>query len=281
MYRYWLRQHAACRQKTTNPLPMQLPRRRSGYNRLSLPALLAMMAPLLNACSPKYYAPNTHNVSLLRQKADATVSGAIGDGRVEAQGSYAFTDNVGALLSGAFYRPQEDEDGDGGSGNLVEAGVGYFTPVGTWFGFETYGLIGVGDLENHFPSTLGANPGTTGILESRVVRLGGQSAFGVRLTNFEAAVSVRLTSLKYQDVTGSLIFAGEDQVAFLQQNASYTMLEPALTVRAGTEVFKVQVQFGLTANLTNSNLNQDEGHLTFGIVFYPSRRVDARNSDSG
>ena len=277
MYIYCHRQYASCRPKTKTPPARHPYQLRSSSHQLRLPVLFVILAPLLAACSPKYYVPNTHNVPLLRQKADATVSGAIGDGRVEAQGSYAFSDNVGVLLSGAFYRLQDDEDGDGGSGNFIEAGVGYFSPVGTSFGFETYGLLGVGDLENHFPSTLSANPGTSGILEGRVVRLGGQTAFGFRTSYLEAAASVRLTSLRYQDVTGSLIFNSEDQVVFLQLNDSYVMLEPAFTIRAGSEILKVQIQFGVTANLTNSELDQDEGHLTLGIVYFPSRQGSSRN----
>ncbi len=221
--------------------------------------------------------PQIPNIPLLRAQTDATISLAAGEGRAEVQVSYAFTNELGVLFGGAFYRPEDDEDGDGGTGNFAEGGVGYFASIGSPWTFEAYGLLGVGDLENHFPSTVSSNPGTTGTIESGVLRVGVQSAFSIRLRYVEAAFSVRVMSLNYRNVSGSLIFAGEDQVSLLRQNSSYVLLEPALTLRAGAEFLKMQLQTGLSANLTDSDFDQDTGHLTVGIVYYPSRHFRPRN----
>ena len=137
--------------------------------------------------------------------------------------------------------------------------------------FEAYGLLGVGDVENHFPSTLAANPGTTGTIEGDVVRYGVQGAFGLTTSYFDLIFSTRISSLNYNGITGSLVFGGEDQVAYLNRETRHTLLEPAATMRFGAEYLKIQIQVGKSHNLTTSDFPQDEGHFSLGVVLYPRR----------
>jgi hypothetical protein len=234
-------------------------------------ARLLLLAPLaLGACAPKYYAPNTHNIPLLTRARDFSAAGAVGDARIEVQGAYAITSEVAVLLNAANYDKPDDEDGDGGSGGLLEVGFGYARPFDENFSLGVYGLAGAGNVENHFPSTVAGNPGTTGEIEAKLTRFGVQPVLGFRTRWVEAAASLRIVSLRYSDIEGSLIFGGEDQVQILSDQTEHTLLEPALTVRGGFETVKLQVQMGWSANKTDSRFRQDEGHLTVGVVYSPN-----------
>lgn len=236
--------------------------------RASTVAVLACLGA--SACAPKYYAPNTHNVPLLTRQGDFSASAAVGDSRGELQGAYAATDRVAFMANGAFFDQADDEQGDGGRGGILELGVGYLAPVGERFQIGVFGLFGGGDVENHFPSTVASNPGTTGTLEAKLSRFGIQPAVSFRSRYFEAAASARIVGLRYSDVTGSLMFDGEDQVQLLRAQSDHTLLEPAITLRGGLETVKLQLQLGWSFNRGESSFRQDEAYLTAGVVYSPS-----------
>ena len=223
---------------------------------------------LWSGCSPKYYVPNTHNVPLVQQKGEGTLSFAAGEWRAEFQGAYAVTHNVAMMLNTAFFHPEDDEEGDGGKGQLVEIGLGYFRELPKSIVFETYGLLGIGHVENHFPSTLTDYPSTTGEIESRLVRYGIQPAVGFQSKYFDVAVSTRITGLSYGNPSGNLVFSEEDQVAYLRRKNTHLLVEPALTLRTGYDFLKLQMQLGHSFNMNNPSFRQDEGHFTWGIGYY-------------
>ncbi|HEX9654432.1 MAG TPA: hypothetical protein VGA99_12030 [bacterium] len=223
---------------------------------------------LVSGCNPKYYAPNTHNVPLLQQKGNGVATFAAGEARAELQGAYAVTKNLAIMLNLASFKPKNDEEGDGGKGQLVEAGLGYYRGFSKNFVFETYGLASIGDVENHFPSSVTNNPTTTGKIESKLFRIGVQSAVGFTSKYFDVAASTRLTALNYHDISGSLIFGGEDQVAYLQGQDKHVLFEPALTLRGGYKSLKLQIQLGHSFNLSHSDFQQDDGHFTIGVGYH-------------
>jgi hypothetical protein len=234
-------------------------------------ARLVLLAPLaFGACSPKYYAPNTHNVPLLTRDGDYAIVAAIADSRGELQGAYALTNDLGVLLNAAAFEKRDDEQGDGGGGGLLELGFGYSRPLDERFHFGVFGLVGGGSVENHFPSTVADNPGTTGDIEAKLSRFGVQPLIGFRSRYFEAVGSVRLVGLRYSDVEGSLMFGGEDQVQLLSSQANHTLIEPAITLRGGWETWKIQLQMGFSEKKSNSDLRQDEAFLTAGIAYSPN-----------
>ena len=82
----------------------------------------------------------------------------------------------------------------------------------------------------------------------------------------EGALSARLARIAYGDVEGSFVFQGRDQVQRLRTKDAYVLVEPALTVRAGLEHVKLQLQLQRSANLTESDFEQDDGLVTIGFV---------------
>ena len=220
----------------------------------------------LTACNPIYYSPSTQNVPLLASKGDLSGGASFGDGRIEAHGAYAVGGSLGVELNFTGYSPDDLTNGDGGSGSFAEGGVGMFGGVGGRLRWEVFALGAAGSFENHRPSSVQGNAGTTGDISGNVFRLGVQPALGIRSEHVEAALSTRLARVGYSDVKGSLVFEGRDQVQRLRGKDAYVVLEPALTVRAGLRHVKLQVQLQRSLNLTESDFQQDDGLLTLGLV---------------
>lgn len=229
--------------------------------------LLAFTAVLVASCSPKYYSPNTQNVPLMREQGQTNLTVAGNTNQVEFQGAYGITEHVAVQLNGGLFIPKDLDNGNGGSGNFVEGGAGYFTPVGTNFVFEAYGLFGFGGFENHLPSTVENHPATTGDISANIARYSIQPSFGYVTKYFTVAVSSRISSLNYNKISGDLIFEDREQVNYLKENKSLMLLEPALTIRGGLQKFKLQLQVGGSFNLSNNSFRQDNAFMTLGLNF--------------
>lgn len=225
-------------------------------------------------CSPKFYSPNTQNVPLLSEKGETVLNVSGNGNQYEFQAAHGVTNHIGLQASGGIFIPKDMENGNGGSGNLIEAGIGYYTPVAEKFVFETYALAGGGKMENHLPSTVEANPTTKGDVSANIFRYGIQPAFGYKSSYFSAAISSRVVNMMYNNISGDLIFEGEPQTDYLKRNSSLWLLEPALTLRGGLEKIKLQLQFGYSLNLTNNDFRQDNTFMTFGLHFNFGRSVD-------
>ncbi len=232
-------------------------------------AIISLVAGcfLASACNPKFYSPDTHNVPLISSKGETELTLAGNTNQVEFQGAYGAGSNFGIKANGSFFIPEDLDNGDGGSGKYFEAGVGYFTPVAGNFVFETYGILGFGDVENHFPSTITANPSTTGDVSANVLRYGIQPAFGYKSPHFSAAISSRIVNLTYSKIEGDLIYGGVTQASYLNDNKSNFLIEPAITLRGGFEKVKLQLQYGHSLNLSNSDFRQDKDYLSIGLNF--------------
>jgi hypothetical protein len=229
--------------------------------------IAALCSAAMTACNPIYYSPNSHNVPLFTQKGETNATLAGNSNRIEVQGAYAVTDQIAVKVNGGLFRPDDLDNGNGGSGKLIEFGGGYYRPVGNLFVFETYGIAGFGSMENHLPSTVAANPQTRGDISANLFRLGIQPNFGLKNKYVSAAISTRLAYLGYYNINGDLIFADKDQVQYLKENNSHLLIEPALTLRTGIKNVKLQFQLGLSLNATDSGFDQDQGFATLGLNF--------------
>lgn len=219
------------------------------------------------SCNPKLYSPNTQNVPLISEKGQTnlTLSGNLN--QVEFQGAYGIAENIAIQANGGLFIPADLNNGNGGSGKFVEVGAGYFKPIHTMWVFETYGLLGIGSVENHFPSTKNIAPDTDGDISANILRVGIQPNFGYVSKNFSAAVSSRFVNLSYNKIDGDLIYQGELFTEYLTENKSNFLIEPALTLKAGFEQIKLQLQYGYSWNLTNHHFKQDKHYVTIGLNY--------------
>lgn len=229
--------------------------------------LFVALAAFAFGCSPRYYSPNTQNVPLLSEKGELNLSASGNANQFEFQGAYAVTDGFAIQANGGLFVPKDADNGDGGRGKFIEIGAGYFTPVAENFVFELYGLAGSGSVENDLRSRATTDPATTGKISANVFRYGIQPNFGFKSKYFTAAVSSRIVGLNYSNVEGSLIYDGVNQQTYLRDNSSNFLIEPALTLRGGVDMVKLQLQIGHSFNLSNSNFRQDNTYATVGLNF--------------
>ena len=227
-----------------------------------IPTLLILA---LSSCSPKYYIPNTQNVPLISEKGETNINLSGNDHQVSLHGAFGLTDALAIEVSGGLVIPKEADNGNRGSGNFAELGLGYFKPFGDFWVFEVYGIGGFGTMNNRFPSTVEEFPNTKGDISANMLRLGFQPNFGFKTTYFTAAISSRFMNVSYHKVRGDLMFSEESQIDYLNRNSSNYLIEPALTIRAGLEKVKLQVQCGYSFNLSNESFRQDHLYLTFGL----------------
>ena len=227
---------------------------------------LAIMAGMFISCSPTYYVPNTQNVSMLSEQGDFSGNLAGNIDQLEVQAAYAVSDHIGIMANTGFFFPKDEENGSGGSGNLFEGGIGYFTPIGDeGFLFETFGLVGVGNVENHF--TTRDDGKTHGDLKAGLFRAAIQPAISFKSKYFSASASSRLAYLNYTSVSGDLIYHDVDQINYLKENNTQMLIEPAITLRGGIDVVKLQVQLGTSLNLTDPDFRQGSNYITAGLHF--------------
>ncbi|MDD4149224.1 MAG: hypothetical protein PHE33_04285 [Bacteroidales bacterium] len=229
--------------------------------------ILLVMAVAFVSCNPKFYTPNTQNVPLITEKGETNLTLSGNFNQVEFQGAYGLFENIAIKTNAGLFIPSDLENGNGGSGKFIEFGGGYFKPLNNNFVFETYAIIGLGTFENHFPSTMDSHPQTLGDISANILRIGIQPNFGYKSKYFSVALSSRIVNLSYSNISGDLIFEDANQLAYLKDNPSNYLLEPALTIKAGFEKLKLQVQYGYSLNLSNTDFKQDKTFLTIGLNF--------------
>jgi hypothetical protein len=207
-------------------------------------------------CGPVYYVPNTQNVPVMKEKGQTNLSLGINtsestDG-FEFQGAYGLTDKIALQLN--FDRVKSTDDTSKGSGNFVEFGPGYYKNLSKHFVFETYGLLGFGSLKYE------ENYNEPQEIKANFFRVGVQPSISFTTKYFIASLSGRIANLNYNSVSGNYY-----DVEYLKANNSHWLIEPALTVQGGSENVKLQLQFQLSENLTDTYFSQDYSLLSLGL----------------
>lgn len=228
---------------------------------------LATLALFVAACNPNYYIPNTQNVPAIGAKGQTNITVAGNGNQFELQGAVGISESWALQLNGGYVFPKNEDNGNGGSGKFVEAGLGYYTNISESLLFDVYALAGVGSMENHFPTTVSGNPSTTGKISANLARFGLQPGLTFHTRYFSISGSARLASLNYSNIDGSLIFDTVDQTKYLEENKSSFLIEPALTLRGGIEKIKFQVQIMKSINASTKDFRQDDSLLSIGLNF--------------
>ena len=230
------------------------------------------MAVIFNyGCSPVYYGPNTQNVPLLSHAGEYNISVSGSGELLELQGSVSPVKHLGLQLNGSWYMPQKSDSAYRGAGYFTDAGIGYYTAFGPndILVFETYAIGGVGGVRNSIsPHTATSNYGS---IYTNAGRYGIQPVFGVKWKYVDAAISSRFVGLSYFNTSGNLIYAGRNQQDYLNENRHSFLIEPAITIRAGGDFLKAQIQYGRSFNISNPDFYQRNSMLTIGLVLSPNR----------
>lgn len=218
--------------------------------------ILLLICATVIGCGPVYYVPNTQNVPVMKNKGQTNLSIGLNtsestDG-FEFQGAYGLTDKFAIQLNTDWVNSSDETSN--GSGHLVEFGTGYYKNLSEHFVFETYGLLGFGSLkyEDNYDSPQE--------ISAKFIRIGLQPSISYSRKYFIASLSGRIANLNYNSVSGNYY-----DVDYLKANNSFWLIEPALTLQAGTENIKLQLQFQISENLTYPNFVQDYSVISLGL----------------
>jgi len=227
----------------------------------------------LNSCAPCYYAPSAQNVPLLQEKKDFRASGSFKLGGYtmgcDFQGAVAATNHLGIMLNYSYFTGRkslidETKLSDSRS-NMVEFGLGYYTPLSDKFVFETYGGYGTANIKTSHDSYL-EYKGSTVHSWSLFI----QPTIGMHKKNVELAYSTRFRMLDINRVEFDYYTNGQpdEDLTDLESLPMSYFMEPAFTFRVGGEYVKYQMQVGFAFPLSNpGNLEFDPFNVNFGLIF--------------
>lgn len=198
---------------------------------------------LLQACVPMYYAPNAHNVPLLKEKHELRINAgltAVEDASgPEIQAAYAITDHLGLMIQGAYLKGGNYDTSWEGEGKIAEIGMGYFKSLGNNMVAEVYGGAGFATITNQRYEAF----------DLRFAKPFIQPTFGFNSKYFEFAFSPKIALVHYKE---PLILAEEYVIdangignyITTKQQQTFFAVEPAITIRAGWKFIKLQGQPG-------------------------------------
>ncbi|MBA0883335.1 hypothetical protein [Flavobacterium undicola] len=230
--------------------------------------ILFIITILTLGCGPEYYVPNSQNIPIMKSKGQTNLGIGYNESDYtrgfEFQAAHAITNHFALLLNGDWvkngkkgYLGDASEDLKA-KGKMLEIGAGYFKDIARNFTFETYGLLAFGKIE------LENNKSGINNLSAKFNRVGIQPSLSYNRKHFTTSLSSRIVHLKYKDINANGNLEGFDP-NYLKTNNAYWLLEPALTIQAGSENLKFQLQYVYSYNLTNPSFEQELDIISLGI----------------
>ena len=236
---------------------------------IKLPVVIAVLSIRLCSCSHYYYVANTKNVPLLREKNEARVTLSYGEGNqsssIDLQGAYAITGKLGILANfmTANGGTASGQNQNWAKGTCFEGAAGYFKPVNTFGIFEVYGGLGASSQHHQY---------STGTADLRFTKVFVQPSFGFTAKWAEAAFSLPLTRVSFNEIHDYTYSGEESGLERLASNHTSYILEPALTIRGGWKYLKLQFQYVHVLNLTNQDLPFEKDKVSLGLYISIARR---------
>ncbi|MEL1241016.1 hypothetical protein [Flavobacterium flavipallidum] len=229
--------------------------------------ILLFIAILTLGCSPEYYVPNSQNIPIMESKGQTNLGIGYNESdytqAFEIQAAHAITNHIALQFNTDWVNTKKSETSDeyDAKGNMLEIGAGYFSSISRHFVFETYGLVCFGSLKYESLSSSNAQN-----FSAKFNRIGIQPSISYNRKHFTGSISSRIVHLKYRDINGDPNSTDFD-TNYLSTNNSYWLLEPAITLQAGTENVKFQLQYVYSQNLTDSSFPQEPDIISLGIKF--------------
>lgn len=226
-------------------------------------------------CSKVMYVPNSINVPLFKEKNEfrSTIS------FTDYQFAYAVSKNIGLMVNGYIKNTDYSTTDIINSGysttsstyttsrNLIEGGIGYFSPLDEGFIFEAYGGGGMGSLAyNYYDDNSNPNP-TSNKYSTNFSRLFIQPSIGYTNDLVDVAFSARIVQLGFNTIKTenySDVMLKDEQIYNLDKTRYY-FIEPAITLRLGYKWAKIQLQALYSNKINAEPLNYQKFSFNVGI----------------
>lgn len=248
----------------------------------------------LVGCTHYYYAPNSENIPLFKEKntfkGKAGIGGGDGYTGGDIQLAYSATPKIAIMLNSFFAGKSElvpdnyssnTSHEESGHGSYFELGAGYYKAFGInkiWV-FETYAGAGTGS-ENHIYNY--NQTAKLGIIKYFI-----QPSFGYssKKQTFEIAVGSRFCSLnlKMNQNNVSIQENGENRKVLdtIGIHPSSILWEPSIMIAAGWHGFKFFAERTTSKNLSNRYLPQENENFIIGLKFALDRETKSNNKVNG
>ena len=228
---------------------------------------LASGALLFSACNTTMYVSNAVNAPLLREKGEVKVNATSNDLQV----AVAAGNNFGIMANGYYnkYKASNNYEHSGGYGEL---GLGFFTNTedDNRFFFEAYGGGGVGSIYKQETYTDQNDVSHNASFHAQAGKIFLQPNFAYSNAFLDVILTPRFSFVKYTGFSQSNYTEEKLREDYLDKDnltgPVFMFAEPALTVRGGYKYIKLQAQYGLTLNLTGSNIRHPSSFSSLGIV---------------
>ena len=233
---------------------------------------------LFTGCISLYYAPNSQNVPMFKEKNETEASLAFQFGTLtlgcDADFAYSVTNHLGLMVNynhwGAKKRsllPNSDIEYEiSGKNDLIEVGAGYYLPFQEKFVFEVYGGGGWGGVKNEYESRL----------ESKLNynRYFIQPSCGYYNKKVNLIFSLRLSGIDYNRIKYDPGIDESDKydLEYIIDYPFAMYLEPAFTFRVGGEKLKFQFQVVISDNLNTPDLVYEPLCITTGLILVISNK---------
>ncbi len=224
---------------------------------------------LLWGCSPKYYAPNSQNIPIMKSKGQTNLGIFYNESEYtrgfELQAAHAISNHIALQFNTDWIKNGKNGFLNDASedlkakGSMIEIGAGYFTDVARNFTFETYGLVCFGKIDSEDLSLSNSID-----VSAKFNRIGIQPSLSYSRKHYSISVSSRIVHLKYKDIytSGNSEYFDPN---YLKSNDAHWLLEPALSFQIGSENLKFQFQYVYSSNLTTPSFEQEPDIVSFGI----------------
>lgn len=222
----------------------------------------------LSSCQVAYI-PNKHNVPLLEEKGDASVSIST----TNLQGAYAFSDQL-AVTTNLYFRENSWENIPDSTQSiptdyqsnrfLAEAGLGYFKQLGSEGIFEIYGGGGIGNLGFEQIEYNSIHDRTYNATISKAFI---QPDIGFKTEYFDLVFSTRFSYLRFHnvDTTNYNIRTLEEDDLYNLDKHAFFFLEPALTFKFGYKFINAYTQAIVATKLNPQRINYRNFGVNVGI----------------
>lgn len=245
----------------------------SKIGKIILSFISAGCISFFSSCVHYYYAPNSHNVPLFQEKGEVRLAGVTSYGSyhkgTEFQGAVSITDKIGIIGNSYTAQGGNKEKNNYGEGTYFEAGCGYYKPVMEKFVFETYGGIGLGNVENRYNDYGYSN------LDFSKYFL--QPSFGFTSKYFETALSVRFCGLYYDKINDHTIQDDKEKIEYIKSHKFSYLFEPAITYRVGWKYLKIQLQYAFSINMNYPKFPMDGANLNIGLYLSIANKYLKKN----
>lgn len=225
-----------------------------------------LLSILTSSCRARFYTPNRNPVPLFKTSGDIYVDASTNlVNKYDLTAGYALTNHIGAYVGYAgsalktnssttdSFNNTNITDSRHYRGDMLNLGLGYYLnqDESQNVRFEIFGDIAMGNYKNSYTQN-----GQKLFLNGNYMRIGIMPNVGYISSDnkFAIAYSARFSQISFSNSSNNNPNFWQSDLNRLNSKLNYTMLEHALSFRAGGDHVKFQFQFGLYHGLNSDEL---------------------------